>query len=135
MCCLFKLIDDYLQRIDRRISCDRGLPICLNCVRSNRQCMGYELRLSWPRATDRKRAMIGPAPSRGKLSSKGTSSLRLVNTFAWDIEIHHYLTRSSFRTLPAIPTSMSWGPIRSSVDFNLLQYCKWTESRSTDSRN
>lgn len=124
---LCKFTNTYLLWLDRRISCDRTLPLCLHCVRSNRQCKGYELRLSWPRATDRKRAMIGPAPSKVKGSSIGTSPLRLMNTSVSDIEIHYYLTGSRFKTLPAIPTPMSWGPIKLSADYNLLEYCKWAE--------
>jgi hypothetical protein len=110
---------------DRRILCDRGLPTCLQCIRSNRQCQGYGMRLSWPKANDRRRAMLGTAPpAKAKANRDLASPFRIVNTSSWDIEIHHYLTSPASNTQPIIPTSLSWAPIKSDTDYNLLQYCK-----------
>ncbi|CAG9984561.1 unnamed protein product [Clonostachys byssicola] len=44
----------------RRIRCDRKVPACANCTAAKLQCQGYGLRLSWPRAGDRKRALLAP---------------------------------------------------------------------------
>jgi hypothetical protein len=45
--------------VDKKIKCDRNLPICSSCAVSNRQCMRYGMRLSWPQQTDRARAKLG----------------------------------------------------------------------------
>jgi hypothetical protein len=52
------------------------------------------------------------------------SPLRIINTSTWDIEIHYYLTNPTLHTQPTIPTSLSWVPLTSSTDHDLLQYCK-----------
>ncbi|KFA70654.1 hypothetical protein S40285_08406 [Stachybotrys chlorohalonatus IBT 40285] len=44
----------------RKIQCDRALPTCQKCVQSGRQCLGYGIRMSWPKITDKKRAMTVP---------------------------------------------------------------------------
>ncbi|VUC30005.1 unnamed protein product [Clonostachys rosea] len=44
----------------RRIRCDRRAPSCANCVAAKLQCQGYGIRLSWPRAGDKKRAVLAP---------------------------------------------------------------------------
>lgn len=119
--------------LDRRISCDRGLPVCLHCIRSNLQCQGYGMRLSWPKASDRKRALHGIAtPLKAKQSGDLASPFRIVNTSTWDIEIHYYLTNTGFNTRPIIPTPVSWTPITSDEDYNLLQYCKYTGTPPPD---
>jgi hypothetical protein len=110
---------------DRRISCDRGLPACLHCIRSNRQCQGYGMRFSWPRPNDRKRSILGSAPP-AKAKANGVSRLRIVNISNSDIEIHYYLTANRFNTLPAVPAPLRWSPITSDTDYNLLQYCRST---------
>ncbi|KAH7140025.1 fungal-specific transcription factor domain-containing protein [Dactylonectria estremocensis] len=39
---------------DRKIGCDKSMPSCNNCIRTNRQCLGYGLRLTWPDRKTRK---------------------------------------------------------------------------------
>jgi len=85
------------------------------------------MRLSWPRADDRKRSMLGTAPpkkAKAKANGNSASPFRMVNMSTWDIEIHYYLTSSSFHTQPIVPTPISWTPVMSDTDYNLLQYCK-----------
>ena len=85
------------------------------------------MRLSWPKLNDRKRAMVGPAPpvkAKAKARPNGASPLRIVHTSTWDIEIHYYLTNMGFNTQPIVPVPISWTPITSSTDYDLLQYCK-----------
>ncbi|KAL6859453.1 fungal-specific transcription factor domain-containing protein [Trichoderma novae-zelandiae] len=42
---------------DRKIACDRLMPICSSCKRRKKTCSGYDYNLSWPRAGDERRAM------------------------------------------------------------------------------
>ncbi|CAI4218861.1 unnamed protein product [Parascedosporium putredinis] len=44
----------------RKIGCDRGLPSCDNCRRSERDCLGYGVRLSWPESLDGRRRKMTP---------------------------------------------------------------------------
>ncbi|KAL6875812.1 fungal-specific transcription factor domain-containing protein [Trichoderma longibrachiatum] len=40
----------------QKIACDKTLPHCRNCLKKGRQCLGYGLKLSWPREGDRRRS-------------------------------------------------------------------------------
>ncbi|KAL0942978.1 uncharacterized protein CTRU02_200864 [Colletotrichum truncatum] len=80
----------------RKVQCDGDRPACKKCVRSRRECQGYELRLSWPRAGDKKRALTGtntpPAISLPHRSIEVPSGLFFVNTSFKDLELYGYLT-------------------------------------------
>lgn len=39
----------------RKIGCDRGSPACNNCLRTGRECLGYNIRLAWPDQPDGRR--------------------------------------------------------------------------------
>ncbi|KAH8671316.1 fungal-specific transcription factor domain-containing protein [Xylariales sp. PMI_506] len=39
----------------RKIGCDRGSPACNNCLRTGRNCLGYDIRLAWPDQPDGRR--------------------------------------------------------------------------------
>ena len=41
--------------IERKIGCDRGSPACNNCLRTGRECLGYNIRLAWPDQPDGRR--------------------------------------------------------------------------------
>ena len=83
------------------------------------------MRLSWPKANDRRRAMLGGAPpAKAKADGDSATPLRIINTSAWDIEIHHYLTSSGLNINPIVPRPLSWSPVKSDTDYKLLQYCK-----------
>ncbi|KAH8788030.1 fungal-specific transcription factor domain-containing protein [Diaporthe sp. PMI_573] len=44
---------------ERKIGCDRSIPHCNNCTRTERQCAGYGLRLNWPgHRSNRRRDLI-----------------------------------------------------------------------------
>ncbi|KAB5547357.1 fungal-specific transcription factor domain-containing protein [Coniochaeta sp. 2T2.1] len=46
---------------ERKIRCDKKLPVCGNCRRAHRTCIAaLKLRLSWPKTKDRRRFVIGP---------------------------------------------------------------------------
>jgi hypothetical protein len=47
-----------LTQIDRKIGCDKSLPSCENCRRTQRVCDGYNVRLSWPSKVDGRRKQI-----------------------------------------------------------------------------
>ncbi|EHK47090.1 hypothetical protein TRIATDRAFT_306814 [Trichoderma atroviride IMI 206040] len=40
----------------QKIACDKTRPHCNNCVKKGRQCLGYGLKLSWPRKGDERRS-------------------------------------------------------------------------------
>ncbi|KAK8124427.1 uncharacterized protein PG998_000186 [Apiospora kogelbergensis] len=78
----------------RKLQCDGRQPTCERCARGQRQCQGYELRLSWPRDGDKKRAMVagsgGPPSvmvSRPQLPAKRF----FINTTWQDLEHYHHL--------------------------------------------
>ncbi|KOS19515.1 Transcriptional regulatory protein moc3 [Escovopsis weberi] len=43
----------------RKIGCDRALPVCNNCSRTERKCLGYGIRLLWPDRHDGRRKDAG----------------------------------------------------------------------------
>ncbi|KAI0424662.1 fungal-specific transcription factor domain-containing protein [Xylaria sp. FL1042] len=75
---------------ERKVSCDRTIPICERCSRSKLLCQGYELRLSWPKRVDGRRWIIGDSPLRGKRMASGLR-LHFVNASFRDIQLYHYL--------------------------------------------
>jgi hypothetical protein len=40
---------------ERKVGCDRTLPNCLSCLKGQRLCQGYGLRLAWPDKQDGRR--------------------------------------------------------------------------------
>ncbi|KAK2039042.1 hypothetical protein LZ31DRAFT_559101 [Colletotrichum somersetense] len=89
--------------IGRKISCDRRLPRCSSCVRSNRVCTGYGLRLSWPRKDDGKRMIVGQAEPLFKRTrhTDFSGQIHMINVTFWDIEV--YRNRTSTRDGHIIP--------------------------------
>ncbi|OHW99958.1 hypothetical protein CSPAE12_01188 [Colletotrichum incanum] len=97
--------------ISRKISCDRRHPRCSNCVRSNRVCQGYGLRLSWPRDDDRKRMIVsraGPFLKTSGRSNLSSGLSHMINATSWDIEVHQHLNTSHGGPVPALRYSLSW---------------------------
>jgi hypothetical protein len=39
----------------RKIGCDKTLPACHNCIRTNRKCAGFGIKLTWPETYDGRR--------------------------------------------------------------------------------
>ncbi|CAJ2507810.1 Uu.00g089960.m01.CDS01 [Anthostomella pinea] len=89
------------------------------------------MRLSWPRANDRKRAILGK-PTTTRVDGGLTFPVRIVNTSSWDIECHHYLISSDSLACPPrkVPQPMSWSPVKTDTDSDLLQYFKVVVSDS-----
>ena len=55
MCCPSSMLLPCLQTTERKIGCDRSVPVCTRCLRSGRQCLGYDLRLIWADQPDGRR--------------------------------------------------------------------------------
>jgi hypothetical protein len=78
--------------IERKIHCDRTQPSCQKCTQSNRTCLGYGLRLSWPKSNKSKRMLLGPRVWGSTHTPNGR--LMLLNTAVWDMEVHRHLSSS-----------------------------------------
>ncbi|KAI0457982.1 fungal-specific transcription factor domain-containing protein [Xylaria acuta] len=119
---------------ERKVFCDRTIPICERCSRSKLPCQGYELRLSWPKRVDGRRWVIGNSPPRGKRMASG-SRFHLVNASFRDIQLYHYLlvarSNEQAQRVPRIPPSPNafqrFNP--DGTELNLLQYFQHHASR------
>ncbi|KAH6987946.1 fungal-specific transcription factor domain-containing protein [Ilyonectria sp. MPI-CAGE-AT-0026] len=67
----------------QKIACDKALPSCRNCTEKGRTCLGYGLKLSWPRDDDRRRFVRKKEHYLMAVQSKG---LEFINVSAEDIE-------------------------------------------------
>ncbi len=82
----------------QKIACDKTQPSCSNCRRRGTECLGYSLKLSWPRVNDSRRALKGHQHL--ILPFRCTpAELEFVNTTSQDVELwdsqfqtgHYYL--------------------------------------------
>ncbi|KAI0543304.1 hypothetical protein F4679DRAFT_134899 [Xylaria curta] len=118
---------------ERRVLCDRTFPICQRCSWSKRECKGYEVRLSWPKATDTGRSIIGKPQRQGRNYPRRTS-IHILNVSSLDVEkYYHYLDASSYEYHRLEPTSynnsfQSLEP--DSGEGELFQYFQHTAYRS-----
>ncbi|KAK1449450.1 hypothetical protein CMEL01_08765 [Colletotrichum melonis] len=92
----------------RKIQCDGALPTCMKCDRSQRKCEGYELRLSWPREGDNKRALKSieaPAVTAIKRSNQIVVNPFFVNATSHHMELYGYspLQSQGCHTTPSFP--------------------------------
>ncbi|KAK0379382.1 hypothetical protein CLIM01_03233 [Colletotrichum limetticola] len=92
----------------RKIQCDGALPTCMKCDRSQRICEGYELRLSWPREGDNKRALKSieaPAVTAIKRSNQIVVNPFFVNATSHHMELYGYspLQSQGCHTTPSFP--------------------------------
>lgn len=113
----------------RKIQCDGGRPKCQKCTRAQRDCEGYELRLSWPREDDKRRAMTGTnAPSVLVSQSQPgqiPSDIFFVNTTWQDMELYGYLSGQRHPYLPLRPFSRLWRqPQQQAKHMDLVHHCK-----------
>jgi hypothetical protein len=69
----------------RKVACDRRGPPCQACSSSGRECLGYGLKLSWPRDGDKKRAIVLESDAQLSYSSVSGEFVR-VSTI--DIELY-----------------------------------------------
>ncbi|KAH8697006.1 fungal-specific transcription factor domain-containing protein [Talaromyces proteolyticus] len=119
---------------DRRILCDRALPTCSQCSRSNRPCKGYELRLSWPNANDKRRAVVRKSSLFKRTNTtRQFSETLLVNVSHWDIDMHHYLSGLDvdYRKLVIRRPPRSFNPVHLGIEEHyLFQYFQYIGSSS-----
>jgi hypothetical protein len=67
------------------VACDRSRPRCQACSSSGRECLGYGLKLSWPRHDDKKRAIVLEDSAQLPYSSVLEEFVRVSNI---DIELY-----------------------------------------------
>jgi hypothetical protein len=98
-----------LLYLDRKIRCDRGLPICSNCVRSKRDCRGYGIRLSWPAESDEKRfVVVKPVSERRRSQIPRSSNVSFINASFWDMEMHSRLSTSTLNSVYGMLQGCAW---------------------------
>lgn len=128
-----------------KIGCDRGHPACQNCLQSKKKCLGYNFRLTWPRTSEARKAVVKRhqilLPSKQKhLPSR---RIQFINTSTWDLDLHNevvntgrYKRQVNLGHLfpPLLPLTMStpWGVLEVG-DQMLLSYYEKTLSRMVTS--
>ncbi|KAI1127402.1 fungal-specific transcription factor domain-containing protein [Nemania abortiva] len=119
---------------ERKVLCDRAIPICERCSRSKLPCQGYKLRLSWPKRADGRRWIIGNSPPCRKNMASG-SRFHFVNSSFQDIQLYHYLlvakSNEQAQLVPRIPPSPNAFQQfdQDGRESNLLQYFQHNASR------
>jgi len=102
----------------RKIGCDKTLPHCSNCLRTDRICEGYGIKLYWPGEThDGRRAEVpweGDNRTLLKLkNSRGSHGFHFLNTSYEDFGIGEDKNGLPWRR-EALPNRFKWlGPLRS----------------------
>ncbi len=72
----------------RKTACDKSLPSCLNCQEKGQVCLGYGLKLSWPRENDCRRFV---REKDHYMLPVNPSALEFVNTSSQHIDTSHRL--------------------------------------------
>ncbi|OQE43619.1 hypothetical protein PENCOP_c003G02066 [Penicillium coprophilum] len=118
---------------NRRILCDRTVPACTQCSQSKRTCKGYGVRLSWPKANDKRRAVVARSSLPYRSTGHHFSNARQVNISTWDIEMHRQLSgvvSNEYQRL-TLRSPMPWNPFKLDVTENcLFQYFQSNASSS-----
>ncbi|KAK4447273.1 fungal-specific transcription factor domain-containing protein [Podospora aff. communis PSN243] len=68
----------------RKVACDRADPGCKNCERRGMQCLGYGLKLSWPRPNDTRRFSEG---HQHRILTIRSRKLEFINATSHDVEV------------------------------------------------
>ena len=103
--------------LDRKVRCDLGVPTCGNCVRSQRQCLGYGFRLAWPRNGNKKRLVIyAPASSVRKVDTGRPKDFAFVNVSSHDVQLNY----DSYADQPKEKLAIQPLPTARVVSFALL---------------
>lgn len=113
----------------RKIQCDGGRPTCQKCARAQRDCEGYELRLSWPREDDKRRAMTGDNAATWLVSSSQPGQRHVntffVNTTSKDMEVYGYRSGQMHPSLLVRPFTRLWRQPQQQVKhMDLVHHCK-----------
>ncbi|KAF2500109.1 hypothetical protein BU16DRAFT_556592 [Lophium mytilinum] len=119
---------------DRKIGCDRTLPTCQNCSRTNRLCQGYGMKLAWPDTKSdgrRKQKRYSVECNLTQLSSryrKLRGGLAFLNTTVFDLRgdvpsLQDLFTENPSDVMaPSIMRSLSLNPALTGNDGLLLSY-------------
>lgn len=75
--------------IARKVGCDRTLPSCNRCLKANRVCQGYGVRLFWPNEGDKRRAVVQRLPR--KVNTKDPGTFEFIHTSTWDVMVYDIL--------------------------------------------
>ncbi|CEJ56417.1 hypothetical protein PMG11_02625 [Penicillium brasilianum] len=102
---------------DRRILCDRTIPVCTQCSHTNRICKGYVMRLSWPKANDKRRAVVARSSLQHNSTGHLFSDARQINISTWDIEMYRQLSgvASNQHQRLTLRSPMPWNPFKLDV--------------------
>ncbi|KAF2185249.1 hypothetical protein K469DRAFT_165051 [Zopfia rhizophila CBS 207.26] len=126
---------------DRKIACDKCMPKCQTCLKSGRECLGYDLRLSWPRKDDQRRSILAKDPDRSESISQGwTRQREFLNVFSSDIELSNSMISDMLpiraSRLPNLLRNPSWAPFplnRTQID--LFSYYEHNVAKILTSAN
>ncbi|KXJ90941.1 fungal-specific transcription factor domain-domain-containing protein [Microdochium bolleyi] len=116
----------------RKIGCDKSVPVCNNCRRSGRICLGYGIRLTWPDQHDGRRKparhvvtfLDSSAVSDGNVDSYATHFLNLTYTdfHTFNRSNHALLNFGSFDSDSAPRRPLSVLPDIHEQESHLLHY-------------
>ncbi|KAF7681122.1 hypothetical protein GT037_000098 [Alternaria burnsii] len=73
---------------DRKVSCDRAVPVCNKCSKSKRVCGGYGIRLSWVKNDDQKKWLVEPGHQQLQHARIRHQSEQWINVSSTDIRLH-----------------------------------------------
>ncbi|CAN9391540.1 unnamed protein product [Alternaria alternata] len=73
---------------DRKVSCDRAVPVCNKCSKSKRVCGGYGIRLSWVKNDDQKKRLLEPRHQELQHARIRHQSEQWINVSSTDIRLH-----------------------------------------------
>lgn len=132
----------------RRVSCDRTVPSCSNCLRANKTCQ-YGLRLSWPKEGDKRRSQVSNSSVRWRVPALDDHLGRFIlNIEDCDMQLYFsefgyqasldpemlnitkrdwYTSRYNYPRLGIIPRPMSGIAPNLYHDNHLVTYCMATK--------
>ncbi|KAI8965609.1 fungal-specific transcription factor domain-containing protein [Daldinia sp. FL1419] len=117
------------------LNLDRGAAARVKQFPSKRKTNGSGLHLSWPNASDGRRAVVGKSPPHAPpytSSSGNPSAARITHVSYGDVEMHYHFrnSRTNNYTCP-ISIPLSWNPLRLKFsDPSLFEYFQSTASQS-----
>ncbi|KAJ6438616.1 hypothetical protein O9K51_09210 [Purpureocillium lavendulum] len=125
---------------DRRVLCDRAVPVCQRCVQSRRTCSGYGVRLSWPGSKRRTRSKPESALAHARASGPFYKVDWLNTSFA-DIEMYYDTAYTGPKPMrggswgrPNLPLGLpatSWMPFK--LDDEQKRLCDYFETAASRS--
>ena len=77
-----------ISSLDRKVSCDRAVPVCNKCSKSKRVCGGYGIRLSWVKNNDQKKRLLEPRHQELQHARIRHQSEQWINVSSTDIRLH-----------------------------------------------